>query len=140
MYKNELGALILRVTLGVLFFIHGFVKFQGGIENIVGWFESIGLPGFIAYGVALLEMIGGIALIIGLATRLVSALFALLMIGATLKVKLSVGLLGNGQMAGYELDLAFLVIALYLVINGSKILSVSQLIFNKDSNELKRAA
>ncbi|MGM0924069.1 MAG: DoxX family protein [Bacillota bacterium] len=140
MYKNELGALILRVTLGVLFFIHGFVKFQGGIENIVGWFESIGLPGFIAYGVALLEMIGGIALIIGLATRLVSALFALLMIGATLKVKFSVGLLGNGQMAGFELDLAFLVIALYLVINGSKVLSVSQLIFNKDSNELKRAA
>jgi putative oxidoreductase len=42
-------------------------------------------------------MIGGIALIIGLATRLISALIGLLMIGATLKVKLSVGLLGNGQ-------------------------------------------
>src|SRR5687767_3150851 len=105
--KNEIGALILRVTLGALFFIHGLVKFQGGIENIVGWFESIGLPGFMAYGVALVELIGGIALIIGLGTRLFSALFALLMVGATLKVKLSVGLLGNGQMAGYELDLAF---------------------------------
>jgi putative oxidoreductase len=138
--KNEIGALILRVTLGVLFLIHGIVKFQGGIENIVGWFDSIGLPGFMAYGVALIEIIGGIALIIGLATKFISALFALLMIGATLKVKLSVGLLGNGQMAGYELDLAFLAIALYLVINGSKILSVSQLILNKDSKELKRAA
>ncbi|MFP3123480.1 DoxX family protein [Ectobacillus funiculus] len=138
--KNEIGALILRVTLGILFFIHGLVKFQGGIENIVGWFESIGLPGFMAYGVALVELIGGIALIIGLGTRLVSALFALIMIGATLKVKLSVGLLGNGQMAGYELDLAFLAMAVYLVINGSKALSVSQLIFQKDSNEFKRAA
>jgi putative oxidoreductase len=138
--KNEIGALILRVTLGVLFLIHGIVKFQGGIENIVGWFDSIGLPGFMAYGVALIEIIGGIALIIGLATKFISALFALLMIGATLKVKLSVGLLGNGQMAGYELDLAFLAIALYLVINGSKVLSVSQLILNKDSKELKRAA
>lgn len=138
--KNEIGALILRVTLGVLFLIHGIVKFQGGIENIVGWFDSIGLPGFMAYGVALIEIIGGIALIIGLATKFISALFALLMIGATLKVKLSVGLLGNGQMAGYELDLAFLAIALYLVINGSKVLSVSQLIINKNSNELKRAA
>jgi putative oxidoreductase len=47
--KNEIGALILRVTLGALFLIHGIVKFQGGIENIVGWFESIGLPGFMAY-------------------------------------------------------------------------------------------
>jgi putative oxidoreductase len=137
--KNEIGALILRVTLGSLFLIHGIVKFQGGIENIVGWFESIDLPGFMAYGVALVEIIGGVALIIGLATRFISALFAILMIGAILKVKLSVGLLGNSQMAGYELDLAFLVIAIYLVINGSKVLSVSQLIFHKDSNELKRA-
>jgi putative oxidoreductase len=140
MLKNEIGALILRVTLGALFLIHGIVKFQGGIENIVGWFESIGLPGFMAYGVASVEIIGGIALIIGLATRFISALFALLMIGATLKVKLAVGLLGNGQMAGYELDLAFLAIALYLVISGSKLWTVSQLIFHKDSNELKRAA
>ncbi|MGG3943710.1 DoxX family protein [Peribacillus psychrosaccharolyticus] len=116
------------------------VKFQGGIENIVGWFESIGLPGFMAYGVALVEIFGGIALIIGLAIRFISALFALLMIGATLKVKLSVGLLGNGQMAGYELDLAFLAIALYLVFNGRQILSVSQLFLHKDSNELKRVA
>ena len=138
--KNEIGALILRVTLGALFLIHGIVKFQGGIENIVGWFESIGLPGFMAYGVASIEIIGGLALFIGLATRFVSVVFALLMIGATLKVKLSVGLLGNGQMAGYELDLAFLAIALYLAINGSKVLSVSHLFFHKDSNELKKAA
>lgn len=140
MLKNEIGALILRVTLGAIFFIHGVVKFQGGIENTAGWFASLGLPGATAYGVALLEIIGGILLIIGLATRLVSTLFAILMIGATLKVKLAIGFLGNGQMAGYELDLAFLAIAVYLVINGSKLLSVSQLIFQKDSNEIKRAA
>jgi putative oxidoreductase len=94
-----------------------------------------------AYGVASVEIIGGIALIIGLATRFISALFSLLMIGAILKVKLSVGLLGNGQMAGYELDLAFLAIALYLVIDGSKLWSISQLIFHKkDSTEFKRVA
>ena len=140
MIKNEIGALILRVTLGALFLIHGIVKFQGGIENIVGWFDSIGLPGFMAYGVASLEIIGGIAIIIGLGTRFFSTLFALMMIVATIKVKLAVGLLGNGQMAGYELDLAFLAIAIYLAINGSKVLSISQLIFHKESNEFKRAA
>jgi putative oxidoreductase len=137
--NNEIGAFILRVTLGALFFIHGLVKFQGGIENIVGWFSSIGLPGFMAYAVALIEIIGGIALIIGLGTRIVTALFSLLMIGAILKVKLSVGLLGNGQMAGYELDLGFLAMAIYLVINGSKLLSVDQLFSKKDSNELRKA-
>jgi putative oxidoreductase len=139
-FNNEIGAFILRVTLGALFFIHGMVKFQGGIENIVGWFSSIGLPGFMAYAVALLEIIGGIALIIGLGTRIVSILLSLLMIGAILKVKLSVGLLGNGQMAGYELDLGFLAIAVYLVINGSKLLSVDQLFSQKDSYKLKKVA
>ncbi|MEH7331760.1 DoxX family protein [Neobacillus drentensis] len=138
--KNEVGALILRVTLGAIFLIHGIVKFQGGIENIVGWFSSIGLPGFMAYAVALIEIIGGIALIIGLGTRIVSALFSLLMIGAILKVKLSVGLLGNGQMAGYELDLGFLAMAVFLVISGSKLISIDQLFSKKDSNEIKKAA
>ncbi|WP_066253126.1 DoxX family protein [Neobacillus drentensis] len=137
MLKNEIGALILRVTLGAIFFIHGVVKFQGGIENTAGWFESLGLPGATAYGVALLEIIGGILLIIGLATRLVAALFALLMIGATVKVKLAIGFLGNGQMAGYELDLAFLAIAVYLVINGSKLFSLNKLIFHRDSTNAK---
>ena len=137
MLKNEIGALILRITLGAIFFIHGVVKFQGGIENTAGWFESLGLPGATAYGVALLEIIGGILLIIGLATRLVAALFALLMIGATVKVKLAIGFLGNGQMAGYELDLAFLAIAVYLVINGSKLFSLSKLIFHRDSTNAK---
>ncbi|WP_053366326.1 DoxX family protein [Bacillus sp. FJAT-27245] len=130
--KNEIGALILRVVLGFLFFYHGLVKFQGGIENTVGWFDSIGLPGFLAYGVALLEVIGGIALIIGFATRIVSVLFAVLMVGAILKVKLSLGLLGNGQMAGYELDLAFMAMAVVLAITDSKLYSVGQLIFKKD--------
>jgi|SRR5690554_4450910 len=138
--KQEIGALILRVTLGMLFFIHGLVKFQGGIENTVGWFESINIPGFMAYVVALLELVGGIALIIGFATRLVSILFAVLMVGATITAKLPVGLLGNGQMAGYELDLAFLAMAVYLAINGSKLLSLNRVLFNQDSNELKRAA
>ncbi|HZG70944.1 MAG TPA: DoxX family protein [Chondromyces sp.] len=140
MVKTEVGAFILRITLGVLFFVHGLVKFQGGIENTVGWFESIGLPGFMAYGVAGIELIGGAALILGLGTKLVSALFAILMIGATLKVKLSVGLLGNGQSAGYELDLAFLAMAIYLVINGSKLLSIDTIIFKKDSEVLTKAA
>ncbi|MGW9100397.1 DoxX family protein [Priestia megaterium] len=127
--KYELSALILRVVLGITFFIHGVVKFQGGIENTVGWFSSIGLPGFLAYAVALIEVVGGLALVLGLFTRLVSILFALLMIGAIVKVKLAVGFLGNGQMAGYELDLAFLAMAVSIAITGSKAYALDQFIF-----------
>lgn len=129
--KNEVGVVILRIILGALFFIHGFVKFQGGIENIAGWFGSIGIPGFMAYVVASIELVGGIALIIGFGTRIVSALFVLLMIVAILKVKFAVGLLGNGKMAGYELELTYFAISLFLAINGSKQFSVGQF-FNKN--------
>jgi putative oxidoreductase len=138
MLKNyEVGTLILRVILGFTFFIHGLVKFQGGIENIAGWFESIGLPGFFAYAVALLEMVGGIALIIGLGSRIVSALFVLLMLGATFKVKLAGGFLGNGQGAGYELDLALLAMALVIAINDSKLLALDRVFFKGQNSETK---
>lgn len=127
--KYELSTLLLRVVLGITFFVHGLVKFQGGIENTVGWFDSIGIPGFMAYVVALIELVGGVALIIGFGTKIVSALLAIVMLGATLKVKLAVGFLGNGQMAGYELDLALLVMAVFLAVNGSKMLSLDQVVF-----------
>lgn len=132
--KYEMGTLILRVILGVTFFVHGLVKFQGGIENIAGWFDSIGLPGFLAYGVALLEVIGGILLVFGLFSRIVSGLFALLMVGAIIKVKLAVGFLGNGQMAGYELDLALLAMSVFIGINGSKAFALDQVIFKRNEN------
>jgi putative oxidoreductase len=137
--KYEASTLILRVMLGITFFVHGLAKFHGGIENIVGWFNSLGLPGFLAYVVALIETIGGIALILGLGSRIVSAILALLLIGATLKVKLAVGFLGNGQMAGYELDLALLVMSVFISINGSKMLALDQILFKGQKTETQSA-
>ncbi|WP_163538478.1 DoxX family protein [Gracilibacillus sp. YIM 98692] len=133
--KFEIGTFILRVVLGLIFFVHGLDKFQGGIENTAGWFESIGLPGFLAYGVALVELIGGIALILGLFSRVVSGLLAIIMVGAIVKVKLAVGFLGNGQMAGYELDLALLAMAVFITINGSKAYALDQVIFNSKETD-----
>jgi putative oxidoreductase len=124
--KHDFGALVLRITLGIIFFVHGIVKFQSGIDNIAGWFSSIGLPGVMAYGVALLEVVGGIALIIGLGTKLFSVLFALLMVGAIVKVKLVAGFLGNGQMAGWEFDLALLAMSIYLALSEQQPLSVER--------------
>jgi len=133
--KFEMSTLILRVVLGITFLVHGVAKFQGGIENIVGWFGAIGLPGFLAYIVAAIEVAGGIALILGLGSRVVSALLAFLMIGAILKVKLAVGFLGNGEMAGYELDLALLAMAVFIAINGSKMFALDQIVFKEKRTE-----
>jgi len=134
MNKEQIANTLLRVVLGVIFLAHGVAKFQMGLENVSGWFGSIGLPGFLAYIVAYLELLGGIALIIGFMTRYVSIAFVLLMAGATLKVKLALGLLGNGQMAGYELDLALLAMAAYLAVVGATGLAVDNL-FNKKKED-----
>lgn len=139
MNKYEVGALLLRVFLGLTFFMHGLSKFQAGIENIAGWFASIGLPSFLAYVVAFIELAGGIALILGLGTRIISALLALIMVGATFKVKLAAGFLGNGQGAGYELDLALFVMAIFIVMNGSKLFALDQILFKSQNQNTKAA-
>lgn len=132
---------VLRVVLGLTFLIHGVVKFQDGIQNTVGWFESIGLPGFLAYGVATVEVVGGIFLIIGLGNRIVSGLLGVVMLGAIFKAKLSLGFLGNGQMAGYELDIALLAMAVVIAITGSKLFAVDHLIKgNKEQSQMEKAA
>lgn len=120
--KNELGTLLLRVILGIVFLAHGISKFQGGIGNIAGWFESIGIPGFLAYAVGTIELVGGIALILGIGTKVVSLLFALIMVGAIVTVNFSAGFL-----EGYMLDVVLFVIALHIMMNGSTLLSLGHL-------------
>ncbi|WP_373233275.1 DoxX family protein [Cohnella sp.] len=133
----DVGLLLLRLVLGFTFFIHGFDKFQGGISNIAGWFQSIGLPGFAAYVVAIIELAGGLAIILGLGTRIVSVLFSLIMLGAIVKVKFSLGFLGNGQMAGYELDVALLFISICLALTGKTLYSIDNRIFRSKSDNTR---
>ncbi|QUW20447.1 DoxX family protein [Sporosarcina sp. Marseille-Q4063] len=122
--RNEIGTLLLRVVLGIVFLAHGASKFQGGIGNTVGWFESIGIPGFLAYAVGTIEVVGGIALILGIGTRVVSVLLGIIMLGAIFTVNLPAGFLN-----GYVLDLVLLVLAVHMVLNGSKLLSLGQVVF-----------
>ena len=80
------AALLLRLTLGVAFLAHGAMKvFVFTIPGTVGYFESIGYPGFFAYLVILAEVGGGIALILGAYTRVISLLLVPVMIGALLQ-------------------------------------------------------
>ncbi|WP_198520763.1 DoxX family protein [Alteribacter populi] len=127
--KYEMGAMLLRIVLGFTFFIHGLDKFQGGISNTAGFFESLGIPGFLAFVVALIELVGGIAMILGIGTRVVSVLFVLIMVGAIFMAKLPLGFLGDGQMAGYELDVVLLTISVYLAIVNKSMFALDNVIF-----------
>lgn len=68
------AALVLRIALGVMFLAHGLLLkvFIFTVPGTVGFFESIGLPGFFAYLTILAEVAGGIALILGIQVRLVA--------------------------------------------------------------------
>jgi putative oxidoreductase len=77
--------LLARIGVGVIFLYHGIQKFTTtGISGVTNFFESVGvpLPGLTAPGVAVLEVVGGIALILGVALPVFGTLFALDMIGA----------------------------------------------------------
>ena len=88
------AALLLRVALGALFLAHGFFLkvLTFGVAGTVGYFESIGYPGFFAYLVILGEVGGGLLLIAGLFTRWIALALLPIMIGATLQH------VGNGWM------------------------------------------
>ena len=80
------AGLVLRVTLGVAFLAHAGLKvFVFTIPGTVGFFESIGYPGFFAYLVILAETGGGAALILGTYTRLVSLALVPVLIGAVVQ-------------------------------------------------------
>ncbi|WP_438348123.1 DoxX family protein [Paenibacillus sp. FA6] len=133
MTKETMVSTLMRVVLGILFLAHGISKLQMGLGNVQGWFDSMGVPGFLAYLVAALELIGGILLIIGLFTRSVSVLFTVMLLGAIVTMKLSAGLLGTDQMAGYELDLAFMLVTIYLSVAKPTALSIDQAFLRKRS-------
>ncbi|WP_079525196.1 DoxX family protein [Halobacillus hunanensis] len=124
--RGEIGAIILRLFLGLTFFVHGLSKFQGGIGNTAGFFESLGIPGFAAYVVATIELIGGLAVIVGIGTQVISILFALIMAGAIVQAKFAAGFLG-----GYELDLALLVISVFIALSNRNIWALDNVIFPK---------
>ncbi|OAH59631.1 MULTISPECIES: DoxX family protein [Bacillaceae] len=135
MNKHEAGTILLRAILGFTFFIHGLSKFQGGISNTAGFFDSIGIPGFLAYVVAFVELIGGIALILGLGIRIVSVLFVVIMLGAIFTVKLSAGFLGNGQTAGYELEIALLAMSIYFAVAKGSRFSLDNKFFRSEEEK-----
>ncbi len=83
--NQSLGLLLLRVGLGAVFLTHGILKFQNMGET-VEWFASIGLASFFAYLVALIETLGGIALILGTYVGPFGYLLAIVMLGVFVKM------------------------------------------------------
>ncbi|ELK45997.1 DoxX family protein [Halobacillus sp. ACCC02827] len=128
--KTTTSMTILRVVLGIIFLVHGAQKFSGGISNTAGFFDSLGIPGVMAYAVAVIELLGGALMILGLATRVIAGLFMIVMLGAIFTVKI-----GQGFVGGVEFDLALLSMSIALLIGGSGPLALDSRFTGKTSEK-----
>ena len=109
--RNQLGVTLLRVGLGVIYLAHGFYLklFVFTLPGTAQFFESIGLPGPVAYLVFAAETFGGLALIMGYRTRQVALALLPVALGATW-VHLGAGWLFSNAGGGWEYPL-FLALA-----------------------------
>lgn len=109
--KAELAALILRVTMGIAFLAHVWLKIAVFTPaGTAQFFQSLGLPGPLAYLVIAAELAGGIALILGLWTRAVSLALIPILLGAVF-AHWGAGFFFSNQGGGWEFP-AFWAVAL----------------------------
>jgi len=131
-----LGLLLLRVALGIIFVMHGLGKLVGppfvggGMEVWIGFVTGLGfpVPVAVAWFGALLETLGGVALMIGAGVPVAALLLAIEMAIGAWKVHIAHGFdvfhFGDAAARGYEYNLALIGGLLALVFGGPGILAL----------------
>ena len=106
------AALILRLSLGILFLAHAGLKiFVFTPAGTAGFFSSLGLPGWLAYVTIAWELIGAVALILGVLPRLAAIAMIPVLLGAIVTVHGPAGFFFNNPNGGWEF-LAFWIVGL----------------------------
>lgn len=116
----DIGPLVLRLGLALIFFVHGWPKIKG-IANVAGFFKqmNIPMPGLMAWVVAILETAGAVLLAVGLGTRVLAILFAFNMLVAIYKAKIGMMKSGFSGQNGWEFEFALVVGSLALLFTGA---------------------
>ena len=116
------AALILRVTLGIMFLAHVSLKiFVFSVPGFVGFFASLGLPAILAYAVIALELFGGLALILGIYATWVALPLAVEMLGTIVLVHGRNGWMAANQGGGWEFPALWMIalVVLHLLGDGA---------------------
>ena len=120
--SDSLGLLVLRVVTGAIFIAHGLPKLGllggRGLAGTAEGFANMGipLPSISAFLVATTEVFGGVLLIMGFLTRIVTAAQAFAMLVAVFAVHWSNGFAGRG---GYQWALLLAAAAICLMLDGA---------------------
>ena len=116
---QSLGVSLLRIHFGIILLAHGWLKvYVFSVAGTVGYFSSIGLPSIIAYLVIFGELVGGLALVLGIQTRLAAALAVPIVFGAAV-MNSGNGWLHSASGGGWEYAASLTVIAISLAFTGS---------------------
>lgn len=116
----EYGIALLRVSLGVMFLAHSVLLkyFVFTLPGTAQFFQSIGLPGPLAYVVFWMEAVGGALLVLGVGTRWVSLALVPILLGA-MWAHIGNGWVFSGTNGGWEYPLYLAVLALAQALLGS---------------------
>lgn len=117
--SNQHAAFLIRFSLGIILLAHGALKvFVFTVPGTVGYFASLGLPPIVAYLTIFGEVVGGIALIVGIYPRLVGLLSLPILAGATW-AHISNGWLFSAEGGGWEFPALLVVLALAVILQGA---------------------
>lgn len=117
--SSDSGKLMLRVALGVLMLFHGYAKIRNGVSGIEGMLQGMGLPGWVAYGVYIGEVLAPMLLIVGWYARVGGLIIAVNMVFAVMLAH-SKQLLDITKTGGWalELQMFYLVCGLAVLLIG----------------------
>ncbi|HVU06844.1 MAG TPA: DoxX family protein [Candidatus Paceibacterota bacterium] len=110
--NTDVALLLVRIALGLVFLAHGATKFMD-MPGTLEFFSAMHLSPFWAYIVATVEAVGGLSMLLGVATGWSGILLAIVMLGSTFLVKISHGFIG-----GYEFDLTLFLSAIAISLAG----------------------
>jgi putative oxidoreductase len=125
--NKEYGIALLRISLGVMLIAHSVVLkyFTFTLAGTAGYFESIGLPGLLAYVVFGMEAVGGVLLVLGVRTRDVAAALIPILAGA-LWVHSGNGWVFSNPGGGWEYPLYLIVLSVAQVLLGEGAFALSR--------------
>ena len=112
-YRPSLGLLIIRAATGFIFLHHGYMKLQD-LGGVMGFMGMIGLPGYMAYAITFVELVGGAMLVLGVAVRA-----AAVATGIAMLVALALVVIPKAGFLGGEFEILLAAVSFGLALAGA---------------------